>query len=247
MTIRTEEETLHRYKERMGDELGSTFHLCLQELYWVSSIWDTHETLFQNSHSVELINSANGGVSFAIQNVFLEYVQLGVCRLTDPAKQRKSKNLTVRALPNLVIKDLKLEIDQLVSEALEATEAARDWRNRRISHSDFDLKASQAEPLKSTSRIATTEAIARIHRVLQPIALHYCSTNLILTELGDDNAISFLLHLFAGQRKKEADLEAVKNGDYKTIENRFPHWLERPGSMGTRYDLDRILKVPREY
>ncbi|MCY0147160.1 hypothetical protein OEG84_05380 [Hoeflea sp. G2-23] len=247
MTIRTAEEALQRYKEKMGDELGSTFHLCLQELYWVSSTWDIHETLFHDSNTVELINSANGGVSFAIQTVFFEYVQLGVCRLTDPATQRKSKNLTVRALPDLVIEDLKLEIDQLVSESLKATEAARDWRNRKISHSDFHLKASQAKPLKSTSRIATTEAIARIHRVLQPIALHYCETNLILPELGDNNAMSFLLHLFAGQQKKEADLEAVKSRDYKTLENRFPDWLKRHGSMGTRYDLDRILKVPREH
>lgn len=247
MTTSTADESLQRYKQEMGDELGSYFHLCLQELYWASSVWDMHETLFQNPDTTNLMNDANGGVSFAIQIIFFEYVQLGLCRLTDPAKQNNSTNLTVGGFPDLVDVKLRPQVHQLVSDARKATNAARDWRNRKISHSDFHLKMASTTPLASTSRIATTEAIARIHRVFEMISYFYCGTDLGIVELGDNDAIEFLLHLFYGQQKKAMDAEAVKRGDYQSLENRFPDWIAKRTAIGSRYDLDRILKVPREH
>ena len=192
------------------------------------------------------MNDASGGVAFAIQTIFFEAVQLGVCRLTDPARQAKSKNLTIRALPGFVDEKLRPEILRLVSDAKKTADSARDWRNRKISHSDFDLKAESARPLKPTSRILTTEAIARIHAVLNKIAGWYCDTTLTLTQIGDDDAISFLLHLDAGQRMRMQEAEERERGDYRSLGNRFPGWLQNRNASESRYVLERIMKVPRE-
>lgn len=205
-----------------------------------------HEALFQNPDTVELMNSANGGFSFAIQKIFFEYVLLGVCRLTDPAKKKRHTNLTIRAFPELVDIKLRPRVNKLVSDAQKATNAARDWRDRKISHSDFHLTTASAKPLAKTSRIATTEAIARIHHVLEPIAEWYCDTTIRIRETGDDDAIEFLIHLLDGQHKKKMDAEAIKHGDYRSLENKFPDWI-KPEPLGNRYDLDRILNVPREH
>lgn len=246
MITRTPDEALERYKSKMGEELGSRFHHCGQELYWTSTVWDMHETLFQNSEAVKLMNDANGGVSFAIQKVFFEYVLLGVCRLTDPARQKRSMNLTVRAFPDLVDEKLKPEIHDLVSKAQKATKTARDWRDRKLSHTDYKLKIAVTKPLAGISRIETSQAIARIHAVLNRIANWYCDTTLGLPELGDDDANGFLLHLLDGQQKKMQDRNAIESGDFSSLEDRFPDWMARRTSIGARYDLERISKAFRK-
>jgi len=86
LTSRTADEALEEYKLKMGEELGTLFHHVLQELCWISSVWDVHEVLFDTPQSVELMNKSSGSFAQKLQIVFFEYTVLGICRLLDKPK-----------------------------------------------------------------------------------------------------------------------------------------------------------------
>lgn len=242
MTHRTAEESLKHYKDEMGVELGTHFHHCWQELCWISSVWDIHETIFQNIETVKLMNDTNEYVSHAIQKIFFEYVVLGICRLTDPPKSNGKNNLTVKSLQELVKNEFKEEVYLKLSEIDDATISHRDWRNRYISHTDFNLRIASAEPLRGVNRISTTNAISKLNDVLDSIYISYCNSNLILMELGDDDSTSFLFRLLEGRQFNMLNNEARKAGNYTEYRIEFPDWLESM-KPGTRYDSKRIKGI----
>jgi hypothetical protein len=94
---------------------------------------------------------------------------LHLCRFTDP-EQPRQRRLSVQTLLTLAPR-VRQEMEPLVQTAIDATAFARDWRNRRIAHLDYDHATNpQARPLDPASRQNVADAIEAIHRVLEVIA-----------------------------------------------------------------------------
>ena len=226
MTYRTAEESLEKYKKSMGDELGTVFFWILQETYYVSSLWNQYETLFERSERITLLNDSGGNFFGNVQRVFFEYVLLGIGRLTDPLKTGKKENLTILQLPELVEDDIKPSLSNLVEKAVEASTFCRDWRNRKIAHNDLAYRRV-GSPLEAVTRDSVTSSLIAIHDVLRIPSMKYCESHLEFVAL-DDNAVTELLfRLHFGQRHMGDMRERAIRGEYSEEDVGVPDWLNQ--------------------
>jgi hypothetical protein len=172
----TPEEVERRYVEAMGVELGTIYTHLWNECAWLH--WKFHDfvTLYGTSpERMELLNSAAPAFFYQLQGTLWEDILLHVCRLTDPAKQFGKENLTLERLPDLVDAVIRADVESLLASAQQKCAFARDWRNRRITHSDLALSLKKnAVPLASASRKDVREGLDAIAAVLNRVELRYC-------------------------------------------------------------------------
>lgn len=131
---RTADEVKRHHIEVMGDDLGSLYHALWNELAWLYSKWGEYVELFGTKPSrIDLVNKAAGHFFRIVQDSLWEDALLHIARLTDPPKSVGKENLTIRQLPQLIVKEpLKKNVSALVDVAVEKAEFCRDWRNRHI-------------------------------------------------------------------------------------------------------------------
>ena len=72
------------------------------------------------------------------------------------------------------------QVQHLVHAAVKKAEFARDWRNRRITHSDLATVVGKAEPLPPASLQNVTSALDAVNAVLNTI-----SNELLNAEIGN--------------------------------------------------------------
>ena len=135
---------------------------------------DEFRELFTRPEDVSLMNALTGGAfTWDIQNVLWDDLLLRVCKLTDPPKSAGKHNLTVTVLPAFCEPHgaaLYDQVQHLVRTAVKKATFARDWRNRRISHSDLATAVGTAEPLAPASLERVTSALDAVHAVLNTIS-----------------------------------------------------------------------------
>lgn len=159
-----------QYQKLLGGEFGEVFY----ELYaaWLLALarYDEFNRLFGSRKHVEHLNAIGGGFFGDVQYIFWDDLILRLCRLTDPVSTGKNRNLTIQIVPDLCDTNLKAEIQGGVERAVEAAGFARDHRNRRIAHEDYDLALRQhTEPLPAASLEKAKMALDRIHAVLDAV------------------------------------------------------------------------------
>ena len=158
----------------MEPNLKPTFDGLFSDLCWLKVKWGEYEALFGTSKErIDRLNSAAGYFFGMIQQVMWEDSLLHLCRLTDPAGKGSRLRLTIRSLPDMCVGHAAHgEVVMRVGLALTAAGFARDWRNRRIAHTDLRLAAGHqgAEPLGPASRKDVISAISAIHNVLSCVA-----------------------------------------------------------------------------
>lgn len=151
------------------------------ELVWVHDKWREYCELFGTSpERTELLNAAASRFFGSLDEILWENVLLHIARLTDPFRPGRGSSLTVRQLPQLISnKQLRSKIDGLIARALEAAKFARDWRNRRIAHTDRSLALDPtAARLAEASRLKVNEALRALDTVMQSIHQHYFDVTL---------------------------------------------------------------------
>ena len=169
----------HEYQEKLGEDFGTV-------LYEVRNDWLTglvrlkeYRVLFSSYDAVKLLNAAGGAFMWDVQQILWRDLLLHVTRLTDPATMGRHENLSVQALPPFCERpelqadhpELHAAVHALVDRAVTAAEAPRDWRNRRISHTDLGLAIDPgAESLALTSLRQVEAALDAVHAVIQTIA-----------------------------------------------------------------------------
>lgn len=139
----------------MGPALGPVYYALYNELVWLHVRWRQYMQLFGATPGrVDLLNQAAGLFFRVIQDSLFEDTLLHLSRMTDPAQTRKKANLTIQQLPLLIADQLlAAEILALVNTAVTKSTFARDWRNRRLAHTDFSLAVEEgATPLLPGSR-----------------------------------------------------------------------------------------------
>ena len=161
------------YENIMGQELSQVFWKLTNKFYNLSFLYDDCTHLFgeQSAARVDMLNKTAPAFFCRVQIVFEQELMLGICRATDPVKTGKSNNLTVLRLATLVEQSLigKSDgIDILAKSARDASEFARDWRNKRIAHNDFELSinAPSAKLLPDATLGKIDISLAALDKVL---------------------------------------------------------------------------------
>ena len=180
-------------------EVGEGFDAVFDGLWkgWAGALsrLKKFRVLFSNAERVQLLNAIGGEFFGDIQQVLYVDMTLRLTRLTDPVGKGAKQNLTVRRLPDFFCSAPKLHDDlkQGVEDAVQATEFARDWRNRRISHSDLTLEiAPNAKPLAAFSLHRVQAALDSIHAILNTISKRIRSAEIKNDGSIPPNAIAFV-------------------------------------------------------
>jgi hypothetical protein len=164
----------------MGPQLGPIYNALTNELVWLHGKWSQYRQLFAVSDKrIDLLNQTAGYFFGVIQITMFDDVLLHLARLTDPCESRKGKeivgNLTLRQLPEFASDPtIKANLADLVDKAHAACTVARDWRNRRIAHSDLTLAlATSKDPLDGVSRADVEKALEAFRKALNLVEGHY--------------------------------------------------------------------------
>jgi len=159
---------------QLGKEFGAAFHGLWNDWVWGLMRFNEFRELFSRAEDVELQNALTGGsLTWDIQRVLWDDLLLRVCRLTDPPKSGGKSNLSVTRLTSYCEeKDPKLaqNVQRLVKGAEDKARFARDWRNRYISHADWERAVSRAKPLEPASLQQIGDALDAVHSVLNAIS-----------------------------------------------------------------------------
>lgn len=215
-THRTAEEMKAENIRLMGVELGTIYAALWQEVAWVYGKWSDFVVLFGTKESrIDLLNAAAPAFCRLVQDSIWENVLLHIARLTDAQATGKKQNLTIQRLPILIERiTSRQNVEIKIQAALANCAFARDWRNRRIAHSDLELKVSDnALPLEFASRQCVNQALASLSDVLNAIAAEYLDTTSFFDTLNGD-ALSFLYVIDDGLRADKQRQERLRNGIY---------------------------------
>jgi hypothetical protein len=216
MTHQTAEEVRERHVKAMGDDLGELFYLLKQQLFQLFVQWNEYVDAFgTNEQRIQLLNKVAGGFARSVQDALWADVLLGLTRITDPPKSVGKDNLSVARIPNLLNGDLKESVQQLVKTAADATEFARDWRNRHLAHRDLSHAMDpSALPLEEASRAHVREALEAIVAVMNKVEVAFENSSTFYSEARYSNGVVGLLYtLDDGVRFDEQRNERLKAGE----------------------------------
>ena len=179
------DELKRDYQKKLGEKFGAIFHGVSYD--WAGG-WvrlNEYRGLFGDPAHIEFINTFSGPFMWDVQQVFWRDLLLHITRLTDPAAIGKKENITVTRLtdfrddPELrdrfpdVCDDpaLRDRVKSLADIAEENARFARDWRNRRISHSDLNLAIDpDAKSLAPTTLASVQSVLDAVHAALDAIS-----------------------------------------------------------------------------
>lgn len=228
MPTRSSEEILDYYKRNLGDDFGNTYYHIVSEWSELWLLWKQFRNLFcQGPERVTLLNNCGAAFFARVDSTFLESTFLSICRLSDPVESFGKPNLTVRRLPQFAnFESQKSKMDELLEDIAIKSKFARDWRNRRISHSDYHLKLSteEATPLKSATIREVDDAINAIFKIISYISLEFLKSHLeeeVIDPL--NNEMVLLDRLYLGDQEFNRELQDLK--DRRILPSKRPEWL----------------------
>lgn len=203
----------------MGEPLGALFHSLWQEVAWVHRRWREYVALYGDKASrVDLLNKAAPGFFWLVQGMLWEATLLHIARLTDPPSSAGKPNLTIQRLRPLV-NDAAVarRVQTLTYTAINAAAFCRDWRNRRIAHSDLSLALDEhPAPLAAASREKVNAALTAIVEVLNAVTQHYMDTTSYFDVPGHvGDAVSLLYVIDDGLRVEAERQDRLKRGDVR--------------------------------
>jgi HEPN superfamily AbiU2-like protein len=218
--FRYTDDVQSKYVEKMGQKLGDLFCAISAELVWTCTRWVQLKILFGVTPvRVELLNRAAPLFFGILHNTLFADVILGITRLTDPAKSRYgNKRLTIGQLPSLMSNpQLRSKVKGLVETANHSAKFARELRNNRIAHLDFDLSLKgSTQSLAIATRKSIEESLFALSTVLNSVALEYMSpeTRYDICSPSPGDALSLLGVLRDGMLFREVISEKRARGEW---------------------------------
>jgi hypothetical protein len=224
MATVTAEQARQQYVDAMGDELGTIYHALWNEVAWLYTKWEEYVELFGTKASrIELINQAAGHFFRVVQDVLWDDTLIHIARLTDPPKSRGRDNLTIQLLPPLLRDDaVRGAVQARIDSAIAKAAFCRDWRNRRIAHSDLKLALeSGAEPLRDASRDLVRAAMESLADVLNEIAGRLMNSTTGFEGAGNIRGARDLLYVLDdGLATERERRERLRTGTYRSEDYR---------------------------
>jgi len=213
-------EVKQEHIQVFGPELGPVYYELHNEVIWLHAKWLEYRKLYATSEKrIALLNETAAFFFFTIEAVLRENILLHLARLTDPPAQGSFKNLTLQRLPNLITdRALAEDLQKLVAEVLDQCKFARDWRNKRIAHSDFSIVTNPgvtSKRLPDVSRQKIEDALASIRQIMNELneAFNQSSVGFdhFITHSGGDELVC---HLAEGVRSDKRRRERFRQGKF---------------------------------
>jgi hypothetical protein len=176
----TYDEARIDYKNKMGEELGTAYHLLWNLYAQLHDRWHYYRALYCNSQAdIDVMNRTAPRLFKNIHDVLWESVLLDLAKFCDPIPVRYRRPLSLVSLESLIPNGHIGTLRSCVSEMVAKTEFARDWRNRHIAHWDYAHALDhEIKPLQNASPFAVEEALGAIVRVLEAIESHFTGSML---------------------------------------------------------------------
>ena len=227
--------------EKLGEEFGADLFNLQNAYFNVRIEWRFYRSLFgTNKERIDLLNAVSGIFFRTLEVCLFEAVILGLCRLTDPLQsgrgERAKLNMTFRRLENHLLTDEEHQrFTEFLGEIEEASEFARDWRNRKISHSDYFVAQGQAK-LEQASREKLQLLLDKIGELLQWVYKERLKVSHVLDaslSIEDEMRVLELLYdAIQGEEAEKRRLEkCIEEKDFKSLPlaPERPEWLRRGG------------------
>jgi hypothetical protein len=214
--VLTDDEVLNEAINAMGSPLGEVYHALGDEVAWLHLKWNDFRELFAESDLVDVLNSAAPAFFHDLQRQSWEDLLMHLCRVTDRAKTFGKENLTIRLLPDLVSsQQLKVELERLINVAVDATDFARDWRNRRLAHEELRV-GRNVTPLAPAKFDYIDTALTAIRTVLNRLEQHYLNKTVsyegTIPALGGVQSLIAIVRKGVETRRSERDAKLRKYG-----------------------------------
>lgn len=213
----TAEEAEKRNIEKMGHHLGTQYSALWQEVAGIHLNWGEFVELYgTKSTRLELVNRAAFSFFRMIRGSLWEGTLLHLARLTDPpySGRKDRTNLTIQNLPELVDDaEAKKHVAELVKIAIQETAFCRDWRNRRIAHTDLKLALREpAKPLAKAEKEHVEAALKAIVNAMNAVDQHFTDSETRYDLLQPHHgAVALLYVLDDGLRAQERREERLRN------------------------------------
>ncbi len=219
-------ETLRPYEERMGKEFAAILGSLNDHWAHARARYQEYCRMYMNRENIELLNMIGPMLFNDIKRLFWHDMMLSVCRLTDPATTGKYANLTIQRLP-VYFKDDAVFSKKLCSDvknAVCAVESVREWRDKRISHSDLWLTLKhedKSEDLGNVDISMIEDALDKIHCVLNRISMHLFNShwsNSVGYFKGSNVFLSHVNMLFESMEFIDSLMNTVEDLDFEEPE-----------------------------
>ena len=218
MTYRTPEEVQRYCVELMEEPLGNVYFRLYNECAVLHFRWAQYVELFgRNEARIALVNRVAPMFFRLLQDALWDDALMHIARLTDERISGQRETLSIQQLPGLVGEGAtRHELQRRVTDCLAASKVARDWRNRRLAHIDYNLaiRTATAKPLEPASREQVTTALQAIARVLNVVEHRYLEGSPVQYDrLDGHGALSLLYRLRDGLDADEQRKERIKAGE----------------------------------
>lgn len=212
----SEQEVEQEHLQAFGPTVGPLYHALHNEVTWLHAKWLEYRKLYaQSEKRIDLLNETAAFFFRVVQDVLWEDVLLHIARLTDPRKQGPFENLTLCRLPEAVPDQcLAKELRELVKNALDRSQFARQWRNKRLAHSDLSLAIdAKAAPLPGVSRQHVENALSCFRRILNRLQVSYLDGEVAYQHfLTNEDADALVHHLAVAARSEERQRQRLEEG-----------------------------------
>ena len=215
-TNQSAEEILKERITIMRDEMGTLYHSINNQFLWILSKWIEYKELFAAKESrIELLNNTAPSFFGMVQGILWENLLLGICKLTDPQKSAGKRNASINSLNSYAVNEpFKSSVLAKTKSLIEKSEFARDWRNRYISHEDFDLAVDQnAKPLSEATRENVERFIGQFQEYINLYENFYFNSTTAFGAFSSRKSAKSLLYILdEGFEAKEERMKRLRSG-----------------------------------
>ena len=170
------------FVDRLGSQVGDEFYRLY--VYWLEASVEFQEygKLYDDKGNVDLLNAIGSQFFGNIQLMMQDSLILHLTRLTDPPESgRGYKNVSLLMLPKHLEENQKIPnpdrfrdpgwldgLNKLLEKAKKKAEYARQRRNQRIAHLDYDtIMGHKPEPLKPFDFKEVEQILDSIYQVIR--------------------------------------------------------------------------------
>jgi AbiU2 len=150
---------------KMGETFGTIRDDLRNQVGLLHLRWYEYRRLFATSPEIiALLNQAAPAFFFEVERVMWENVIVQLCRITESPRMGRHEHLTIQRFASLISDTtFRQTVQDLVDVVVAKTEFARDWRNRKLAHTELPPPSGQvARPLADASRRHIEDALSSL-------------------------------------------------------------------------------------
>lgn len=211
--------------EVLGEEFGLLYDSVYTGVLELFFNWFEYKELFASKESrIKLLNEAAPSFFYIVQRRLWESILLHICRLTDPAQTAGKRNASINSISQFITDEgFGNQESCLVVQLMEASSFSRDWRNRYISHSDFDLAINlTAKPLEEANSEKVERVLELFQKYINLFQNYYFNVTTALNLIDSRKGVLALLRVLDdGLESKKKRFERIKSGKHTEDDFKF--------------------------